>query len=156
MVVRNPVTWRWSHARHHTDTIIVGRDPEITVMRPPDIAMKALAFIGLPDVFRHFAILVRNAMGRFGPDERDYIPESELPRAILWAQVYVAVHVAAILRQGLRHSGRTPRGTAHQRRPRRLARTPPGRCCGARERYGGGSRRSRDSPSAKRPPVCFC
>ena len=30
--------WRWSHTRHHTDTIIVGRDPEIAVPRPPDIA----------------------------------------------------------------------------------------------------------------------
>ena len=37
MIMRNPVTWRWSHARHHTDTIIVGRDPEIAVMRPPDL-----------------------------------------------------------------------------------------------------------------------
>ena len=37
MQVRNPVTWRWSHARHHTDTIIVGRDAEIAVMRPPDL-----------------------------------------------------------------------------------------------------------------------
>ena len=38
MIMRNPVAWRWSHARHHTDTIIVGRDPEIiTVMRPPDL-----------------------------------------------------------------------------------------------------------------------
>ena len=35
MMMRNPVTWRWSHARHHTDTIIVGRDPEIGFMRPP-------------------------------------------------------------------------------------------------------------------------
>ena len=34
-MVRNPVTWRWSHARHHTDTVIVGRDPEIVAMRPP-------------------------------------------------------------------------------------------------------------------------
>lgn len=34
-MVRNPVSWRWSHARHHTDTIIVGRDPEIVAMRPP-------------------------------------------------------------------------------------------------------------------------
>ena len=33
MVMRNPVVWRWSHARHHTDTIIVGRDAEIAVMR---------------------------------------------------------------------------------------------------------------------------
>ena len=37
MLMRNPVTWRWSHARHHTDTIIVGRDAEITMMRPPDL-----------------------------------------------------------------------------------------------------------------------
>ncbi len=37
MIMRNPVTWRWSHTRHHTDTVIVGRDPEIAVMRPPDL-----------------------------------------------------------------------------------------------------------------------
>lgn len=28
MVLRQPTTWRWSHTRHHTDTIIVGRDPQ--------------------------------------------------------------------------------------------------------------------------------
>ncbi|MBF9061433.1 fatty acid desaturase [Rhodobacterales bacterium HKCCSP123] len=97
MVMRNPVSWRWSHARHHTDTIIVGRDPEIAVMRPPEIARTALAFIGLPDVFRHFAVLWRNALGRFGPDERDYIPEAERPRAIFWARIFVAIHLAAVL-----------------------------------------------------------
>ena len=35
MILREPTIWRWSHARHHTDTIIVGRDPEIAVPRPP-------------------------------------------------------------------------------------------------------------------------
>ena len=35
MIMREPTLWRWSHARHHTDTIIVGRDPEIAAMRPP-------------------------------------------------------------------------------------------------------------------------
>ena len=29
MVMRESVVWRWSHNRHHSDTIIVGRDPEI-------------------------------------------------------------------------------------------------------------------------------
>ena len=28
-VMRNPVAWRWSHARHHTDTYIVGRETVI-------------------------------------------------------------------------------------------------------------------------------
>ena len=47
MVMRNPVTWRWSHARHHTDTSIVGRDAEIAVMRPPDLLRVAGNFVGI-------------------------------------------------------------------------------------------------------------
>ena len=35
MIMRESVVWRWSHNRHHSDTIIVGRDPEIAVPRPP-------------------------------------------------------------------------------------------------------------------------
>ena len=49
MMIRNPVVWRWSHSRHHTDTIIVGRDPEIITMRPPDVRRVAGAFVGIPD-----------------------------------------------------------------------------------------------------------
>ena len=30
MVWREAVSWRWSHFRHHSDTIVVGRDPEMT------------------------------------------------------------------------------------------------------------------------------
>ena len=44
MIMREPTVWRWSHARHHTDTIIVGRDPEIAVMRPAVILKVVLGF----------------------------------------------------------------------------------------------------------------
>ena len=37
MVMRESSIWRWSHSRHHSDTIIVGRDPEIAVPRPPEL-----------------------------------------------------------------------------------------------------------------------
>ena len=37
MVMRESVVWRWSHTRHHSDTIIVGRDPEIQIPRPPNL-----------------------------------------------------------------------------------------------------------------------
>ena len=47
MLYRLPISWRWSHARHHSDTIIVGRDPEITVPRPPDIKGMILKMIGI-------------------------------------------------------------------------------------------------------------
>jgi fatty acid desaturase len=100
MVMRNPVSWRYSHARHHTDTIIVGRDPEIALMRPADLARGALHFIGLPDVFAHFAVLLRNAFGRFGGGELDYIPPTEVPRAVFWARVHVAIQGTAVVWAG--------------------------------------------------------
>ena len=37
MILREPTVWRWSHIRHHTDTLIVGRDPEIAVPLPPSL-----------------------------------------------------------------------------------------------------------------------
>jgi fatty acid desaturase len=95
MVMRNPVSWRWSHARHHTDTIIVGRDPEIGHFRPPQLLLTALHFIGIPDVFVHFRILLRNAAGTITADEADYLPAAERPKAAFWARAFVAVHLAA-------------------------------------------------------------
>jgi len=49
MIMRNPTRWRWSHTRHHTDTVIVGLDPEIAVMRPPAAVKTALAYVGILD-----------------------------------------------------------------------------------------------------------
>jgi fatty acid desaturase len=96
MVMRNPVSWRWSHARHHTDTIIVGRDPEIAFMHPAAILPNLLHFIGVLDTWASFKVLLRNAAGSLTADERDYIPASEIPKAVLAARVHVAIQGAAI------------------------------------------------------------
>lgn len=96
MLMRNPVAWRWSHARHHTDTIIVGRDAEIAVMRPPDLLRAALAFIGYGD-FRHaLPALFRQASGRLSDDEKSYVPETEWQRAVVAARWHVAIYVATV------------------------------------------------------------
>ena len=97
MVMRNPVSWRWSHTRHHTDTIIVGRDPEIAFMRPPALLLGALHFAGIPDIFYHFRILFNNAWGRYSLDERNYIPETELVKATFWARVHMVIYAMAIV-----------------------------------------------------------
>jgi fatty acid desaturase len=97
MVMRNPVSWRWSHARHHTDTIIVGRDPEIGHFRPPQLVLAAAHFVGIPDVWLHFRVLLRNAAGIITPDEADYLPAAERPKAVRWARVFVGIHLAALL-----------------------------------------------------------
>jgi fatty acid desaturase len=100
MIMRNPVTWRWSHTRHHTDTIIVGLDPEISVMRPPDLLRVVLNFFGILDAWRAMSDMVRNALGNISAEEKTFIPETERPKAIraarIWAAIYAATIAAAI------------------------------------------------------------
>jgi len=96
MLMRNPVTWRWSHARHHTDTIIVGRDAEIAVMRPPDLLKAALAFTGILDFRYSLPTLFRNALGNLSPDEKSFIPEMEQHKAVTAARWHVAIYIATM------------------------------------------------------------
>ena len=96
MVMRNPVTWRWSHARHHTDTIIVGRDAEIAVMRPPDLLRVVLNFVGLVDFWYAMKALLKNAFGVLSPDEAAFIPETERPKAVQVARVHIAIYAATL------------------------------------------------------------
>ncbi len=97
LMMRNSVVWRWSHARHHTDTIIVGRDPEISAMRPPQLILLVLNLVGLVAVPKSLAALLRNAIGRLAADEAEYVPESERARAYAVARIHVAIYAAALV-----------------------------------------------------------
>ncbi|NND19773.1 MAG: fatty acid desaturase family protein [Silicimonas sp.] len=96
-VMRNPVNWRWSHARHHTDTIIVGRDPEIAWMHPIKMGLMSLKYVGIVDAWDSLKVIFRNARGEFSADELDYIPESERPKAVFWARVHVTIYIATVV-----------------------------------------------------------
>ena len=96
-VIRNPVAWRWSHARHHTDTYIVGRDPEIVFMRPPKWWRMVLAFFDVWGAYDSLRIIFRQAAGTLSDDEKDYIPASERGKAIFAARVQVAIYAATLL-----------------------------------------------------------
>jgi fatty acid desaturase len=96
MLMRNPVTWRWSHARHHTDTIIVGRDAEIAVMRPPDLLRLVLNFVGIFDAYFSMGKLIRNAAGKLDAEEKSFIPETEQPKAVTAARIHMAIYGATL------------------------------------------------------------
>ncbi|MCT8999763.1 fatty acid desaturase family protein [Chelativorans intermedius] len=93
-MMRNPVTWRWSHARHHTDTIIVGRDPEIAVMRPPDLLRLILNFFGIIDLWHATIDMLRNAAGVVSAEEKTFIPEQEQPKVVRIARIWLAIYAA--------------------------------------------------------------
>ena len=95
-MIRNSATWRWSHARHHTDTVIVGRDPEIAVMRPP-IFIKVIAnFFGLLDAASGLTRMVYNALGKVHPEEGTFIPAQEQYKVIRFARISVAIYGVTI------------------------------------------------------------
>lgn len=96
-MVRNPVTWRWSHARHHTDTIIVGRDPEIVAMRPPALFRIFLNFFGIIDALTGWKRMLLNAAGRLDTEEVTYIPEQEQQKVVAVARIWILIYMATIL-----------------------------------------------------------
>jgi len=96
MIMRDPTTWRWSHSRHHTDTLIVGRDPEIAVMRPARLARLLANYFGLADVPLAFRLMFVHAAGRLTADEADYVPESERRRVYRTARLHLAVYAGAV------------------------------------------------------------
>ena len=96
MALKNPYLWRWSHTRHHTDTIIVGRDPEIAFPRPPSLlgVVSNLLYpkAGLPEMKK----MVRLALGRLTDGEKDFLIEADRPKAFLVARIHLALLVSVV------------------------------------------------------------
>ncbi|GIK40552.1 MAG: hypothetical protein BroJett011_43850 [Chloroflexota bacterium] len=94
MTLREAYLWRWSHARHHTDTIIVMQDPEIQVMRPADLLKILLDFFDLrsgpPEVLR----IIRHALGWPDANVRTFVPEAVRQKMYWSSRVYVAIFIA--------------------------------------------------------------
>ncbi len=96
MLMRNPVVWRASHVRHHTYTIIVGRDPEIVAMRPPDLRRILLNLFGIVDVSVLVRRMMLHASGRIHPDEAMYVRDADRPRVFRVARIWLVIYGCVI------------------------------------------------------------
>ncbi len=96
MVMRESTPWRWSHVRHHSDTIIVGRDPEIAVPRPPNPISLILNFFSIAVIPAYFRNVLLHCFGRITPEEKTYIPESEFPKVFRKARIYAVIYASVI------------------------------------------------------------
>lgn len=97
MVMRESTPWRWSHTRHHSDTIIVGRDPEIAVPRPTDMIGVVKAFFNLQVYPAYFKRLIRHVIGKMEPEEMQYIPATEFAGVFLRARIHFAIHLTTVV-----------------------------------------------------------
>lgn len=96
MVMRESTVWRWSHNRHHSDTIIVGRDPEIAVPRPPDILKLIVSFFNVVNYVKYFQHIVLHSLGYITAEEKTFVPESEFSKVVSWARIYISIYLSVI------------------------------------------------------------
>ena len=97
MVFRESTPWRWSHTRHHSDTIIIGRDPEIAHPRPTNLFKIITGFTGIPSSWASFKNMLLHSTGQLSEAEKSYIPESEFGKVYFRARIYIAIYFTVIL-----------------------------------------------------------
>ena len=95
MTLHESYYWRWSHARHHTETIIVGRDPEIAFPRPPDSGA-LLDFFFIKSGIQQIHNIVTHAFGTLKPSAEEFIPETERKKVVRVSRAYTTVFIAVI------------------------------------------------------------
>lgn len=91
MLLREPTMWRWSHFRHHSDTIIVGRDPEIVFQRPYRLRTAIPNYLHIFNGPAMIWRMIRHAFGSIDDDARDFVPETDLRRVVWEARAFVLI-----------------------------------------------------------------
>ena len=97
MLFRGPTVWRWSHYRHHTDTIIKGHDAEIAFQRPPSIARTLWRFTHLQGGVELLLRLVRHAAGRLDDEVKELVPTHERRRVVRESRIMIGVLLIAVI-----------------------------------------------------------
>jgi fatty acid desaturase len=95
-VMRRPTVWKWSHARHHTDTLIVGRDQEIQIRLPVRPIRLLLDFFGFELAPKEFVASILNAFGWIKDEEKTLVPETERDQIVVEARCWLLAFAAII------------------------------------------------------------
>ncbi len=96
MLLREPTLWRWSHFRHHSDTIIVGRDAEIGFPRPTRRWKVIVAYVNLIKGPQMLWVTAQHAMGRIDGTTRELVPTQDFARLKWEARAFIAVLVGVL------------------------------------------------------------
>jgi Fatty acid desaturase len=94
---RDIVLTRWSHARHHSYTIITGADMEIVVPKPTNLFYMIVDFVNLKSGLQSLWLLLLHSLGILSKQAKELVPENEYKRLFWWARASLAVYVFVIV-----------------------------------------------------------
>jgi len=95
MTLKPPTAARWSHAHHHSDTVIVGLDPEIRP-RPPVWRTMLIEIVKLNEGPRDFSRKFLHCFGILSDVEKMYIPEEKKRVVFREARVHMLILLGVV------------------------------------------------------------
>jgi fatty acid desaturase/nitrite reductase/ring-hydroxylating ferredoxin subunit len=97
MMLREPTLWRWQHVRHHSNTQVVGLDPEVTIKRPTSLVYIALNYFNLVNGPKMLWKIVVHAAGHCEEYTRIIVPAQKLRRVVWEARIFLLLVVGALV-----------------------------------------------------------
>ncbi|MBO9610347.1 MAG: fatty acid desaturase [Paenibacillaceae bacterium] len=91
LILRQATPWKFSHIRHHRETIIVGRDPEIPLQPKPVPRPLLMEIVHLIGSTRELKRLALHCMGKLDGEEKEYIPSSQVRKVSWEARTYALI-----------------------------------------------------------------
>lgn len=96
MTLREGFYYRWSHSRHHTHTVIVGKDPELIPRTAPAWAL-LLELPFIRTLYRTVWRLANASRGQIDPSGLEFIPTNQIIKVIRASRVYLIVMLLTII-----------------------------------------------------------
>jgi MocE subfamily Rieske [2Fe-2S] domain protein len=93
MQQRDIVTTRWSHARHHSYTIINGIDPEITLTRPPNLLKALINYFNIEQGISYFRNTVIQSFGIPSKLAKEVVPKEDYPKVFFWSRMTLSLYI---------------------------------------------------------------
>ena len=97
MMLREPTLWRWQHVCHHSNTQIVGLDPEVTIKRPTSFVYVALNYLNLVNGPKMLWKIVVHAAGHCEEYTRIIVPAAKFRRVVWEARIFLLLLVGALV-----------------------------------------------------------
>jgi fatty acid desaturase len=97
LILIQATNFRWTHARHHTDTIIVGSDPEIMEPRPPKLQRVLRYILRESFIYSTWPYLFKHAIGLLSAEEKELVPTSEQRKLFVEARVFILLYGVIIV-----------------------------------------------------------
>jgi len=100
-----PISWRWSHANHHSKTRYLDLDLEIADPRPTNLRILLFTeFFGYYRVKAEFIKLIKHSFKIFDKNEHlegkisvsNLVPEKEMSKMIISSRIFLLIIVATI------------------------------------------------------------